>query len=332
LNFWRQAPAKRTMVLRRHTQSRLVAVLELLLTLNWAVACAVSVMTGWIGLVTLAPAMIVMWFVRPRVRLATGEDALMLQRRRDDSSPWRLDREAEWRGRSWGWLATLVLALVAAVAGQIPALAALSWSYDHGFSLPKLQSAASDGVAVAILLGVSTPVQVGLLFWFARLRGSSAMEYLALTLPRKRDFAILILTGVVLLAASDGLSQLMGKDVVTSFQTDILRSAASAGAVVWLWLAVVVVAPIGEELLFRGFLFRGWQRSPNDAWAAIGVTAVLWAVVHVQYDLLVIGEILLVGLGLGWVRWRTDSTISTILLHAFLNAIGMAEASVRLNG
>jgi ABC-2 type transport system permease protein len=68
LNFWRQAPAKRTMVLRRHTQSRLVAILELLLTLNWAVACAVTVMTGWIGLVTLMPAMLVLWLVRPRVR------------------------------------------------------------------------------------------------------------------------------------------------------------------------------------------------------------------------------------------------------------------------
>ncbi len=68
LNFWRQAPAKRNMVLRRHTQSRLVALLELILTLIWAAACAVSVMIGWAGLVVLAPAILVLWFVRPRGR------------------------------------------------------------------------------------------------------------------------------------------------------------------------------------------------------------------------------------------------------------------------
>ncbi len=68
LNFWRQAPAKRNMVLRRHTQSRLVALLELVLTLIWAVACAVSVMIGWAGLVVLTPAILVLWLIRPRGR------------------------------------------------------------------------------------------------------------------------------------------------------------------------------------------------------------------------------------------------------------------------
>ena len=141
---------------------------------------------------------------------------------------------------------------------------------------------------------------------------------------------VLLLSAAVLFAASDGLSWLLGQNVVTSFQDDIYRSAASAGTQVWLWLAVVVVAPIGEETLFRGFLFRGWQRSSGDAWIAIGTTAFLWAIVHVQYDSLVIGEILLAGLVLGWVRWRTRSTISTILLHSLLNAVGMAETYFQL--
>jgi ABC-2 type transport system permease protein len=69
LNFWRQAPAKRSMVLRRHSQSRLVALLELLLTLNWAAACAVSVMIGWVGVIMLLPAFAVLWLSRPRTRI-----------------------------------------------------------------------------------------------------------------------------------------------------------------------------------------------------------------------------------------------------------------------
>src|ERR1700722_15259525 len=66
LNFWRQAPAKRGMVLRRHSQSRLVALLELVLTLIWAVACAVSVMTGGVGLLVLTPVILILWLIRPR--------------------------------------------------------------------------------------------------------------------------------------------------------------------------------------------------------------------------------------------------------------------------
>jgi ABC-2 type transport system permease protein len=69
LNFWRQAPAKRNMVLRRHSQSRLVALLELVLTLIWSVACAISLMTGWWGLVVLVPAIVILWLSRPRDRV-----------------------------------------------------------------------------------------------------------------------------------------------------------------------------------------------------------------------------------------------------------------------
>jgi ABC-2 type transport system permease protein len=75
LNFWRQAPAKRSMVLRRHSQSRLVALTELVLTVIWAVACAVSIMTGWIGLAVLTPAIVILWLSRPRYQVPK-EDAL----------------------------------------------------------------------------------------------------------------------------------------------------------------------------------------------------------------------------------------------------------------
>ena len=78
LNFWRQAPARRGMVLRRHSQSRLVALVELVLTIAWTVACASTIMLGWLGLVTLAPALALLWFVRPRTR-ARRDRALWIE-------------------------------------------------------------------------------------------------------------------------------------------------------------------------------------------------------------------------------------------------------------
>jgi membrane protease YdiL (CAAX protease family) len=235
--------------------------------------------------------------------------------------------------RVWGWLATLVLGVVAAVVSQLPALAALILFHEWGASLAKLQGLAGDGVTVIILLCVSTPIQVGLLVWFARLRAPSALDYLALTLPSKRDITLLIFVVIAIMAAGDGLNLLFGTSIVTPFETDIFSSARTAGALPWLWLSVVLVAPIGEETLFRGFLFRGWEGSSSSGpWIAIGATAFLWAILHVQYDVLVIGQVLLMGLAFGWVRWVTGSTVSTILLHVALNAVGLTETYFTLRG
>jgi hypothetical protein len=60
--------AKCSLVLRRHSHSRLVALLELVVTLNCTAACAITVMTGWVGLVVLMPAIAVLWSCRPRDR------------------------------------------------------------------------------------------------------------------------------------------------------------------------------------------------------------------------------------------------------------------------
>ena len=70
----------------------------------------------------------------------------------------------------------------------------------------------------------------------------------------------------------------------------------------------------GEEILFRGFLFRGCRRSRRDVWFVIVLTALLWAV-HLQYDPYVIAQVFAYGLVFGWLRWVTGSTILTMLLR-----------------
>ena len=237
---------------------------------------------------------------------------------------------AERQANSWGPLATLGLGAVAAVGGQIPALLACFWW--RGVTPSHWAEIASDGVAVALLVGLSTPVQLGLLIWFAKKAGSTAVGYLALTLPSYRSLGVLAVTAMVLVIAGDGVSALSGRQVVDPFQINIYRSAARAGAVPWLWLTMVAMAPIGEEVLFRGFLFRGWQRTRHEAAVAIGSTALVWAALHLQYSPIIMGQIFVVGLVLGWIRWFTGSTISTIVLHAALNAVGMIETYITVNG
>ena len=230
---------------------------------------------------------------------------------------------------SWGRWATLGLGLIAMLVGQIAALTAVIWWY--GMNLTRLLDVASDGVVATLIICISTPVQILLLALMARQAGSSAADYLGLTLPRKRDVVVGIIAVLVFIVLADGISWLLGRDLVTQFQLDLYRTASAAGWLPWLLLTVVVVAPIGEETLFRGFLFRGWHRSAHDAWAVIIVIALLWALIHLQYDLYNMAQVFAYGLLLGWLRWVTGSTILTILLHGLINFEGLFETFIAVH-
>ncbi len=229
----------------------------------------------------------------------------------------------------WGRWATLGLGLAALFGGQAAALVALQWWF--GRPLTQMPDFSGDGVAVTIVIFVSIPVQLALLFLLAQKPGGSAADYLGLKVPSRGELMVGIAAIVAMIVVGNALSWLLGHFIVTPFQLDIYRTAEAAGWVPLLWLAVVVVTPIGEESLFRGFLFRGWLRAPRDVWPVIVLTAFLWAIVHVQYDWFVIVQVFCFGVLLGWLRWATGSTILTMLLHGLINVEGMLETLIALH-
>jgi membrane protease YdiL (CAAX protease family) len=135
------------------------------------------------------------------------------------------------------------------LAGQTAALAAVIWWY--GVSLTHLLNLASDGVVATLIICISTLVQVLVLAMMARQAGSSAAEYLGLTLPRRGDVVTGIIVVFVFIVLVDGISWLSGRDLVTPFQLDMYRTASAAGWLPWLLLTTVVVAPIGEDTFSR---------------------------------------------------------------------------------
>jgi membrane protease YdiL (CAAX protease family) len=92
-------------------------------------------------------------------------------------------------------------------------------------------------------------------------------------------------------------------------------------------LAVVIVAPIVEELFFRGFVFNAWLREYGMRRAVIG-SALLFTVIHVSdptlAGLLALTPILLVAFVLSYVYARTRSLLTVVALHATFNAISTA--------
>lgn len=226
------------------------------------------------------------------------------------------------------YLATFAWAFAAYAAAQIVALAALLW-YRHG-DLQAITASPYDGAIVTLSVLVLNPVSTAVLLFAAQLRASNPLEYLGLIWPRPGAATFGAIGILVIIGATDALLFVSGRAIVSSFQEISYTTAAAEGWLPAMWLATVIVAPAGEEIMFRGYLFRGWVQSRRSAWIAIPVISLLWAVLHIQYDWTGMAEILAAGLFLGWMRWRSGSTLLTFLLHALFNLEGMFETLLQV--
>jgi len=227
--------------------------------------------------------------------------------------------------KTWGILATLAFAALAFLLGQAVGVGAMTAAMGADLS-----RTAYDGAAVAVSLLVGNPVQIVTLALAARMTGEDLLAYFALDVPRRRDVIIAVAGLAVVILVGDALTLAFGRELVPAFQLQIHRSARADGALLSLWVALIVVAPVGEELLFRGFLFRGFVREPRDALPGILAISLIWSVLHIQYDWF--GASLVFGLGmlLGYVRLYSGSTTLVILLHALLNLESVLETVVVL--
>jgi membrane protease YdiL (CAAX protease family) len=219
--------------------------------------------------------------------------------------------------KPWGIFATFGWAVLAMLAGMAVALAAF-YVYFDGIPV-SVEAVKYDGGAVSIEALITNTVVVLVLALASRLARWNVIDYLALIWPSGRDLALGIGVTLLLMIAMDGSSWLIGRDVVTQFQLDAYRTARATGWLPFLFAAVVIAAPVGEDVMHRGFLFRGWARSPATAPIAIVAISLLWAVLHIQYDWFGIAQIVVIGLVLGWLRWRSGSTLLTIFCHALIN-------------
>jgi membrane protease YdiL (CAAX protease family) len=131
----------------------------------------------------------------------------------------------------------------------------------------------------------------------------------------------------VLLPLGDLTSWLSGRELIPPAVVDAYRTARASGTLVLLAVALVVAAPLMEELLFRGFLFRGYVQSPLGIAGTILLTSAGWAVMHVQYETFFIVQIFVLGCAFGWLRWRSGSTTLTVILHAIVNAAALAQVA-----
>jgi membrane protease YdiL (CAAX protease family) len=186
-----------------------------------------------------------------------------------------------------------------------------------------------NGLLLALATLAGTPLLAGLSLLFAWLRkGIPIKQYLGFSWPGLSVMGRWSLWLILIIVASDSTSSLLGRPVVAEFMIEAWKTA---GFLPLLWFILLVAAPLGEELLFRGFMFTGLQSSGVGNPGAIIISAFVWAVIHIQYDVYGMGLILLGGLFLGFVRMKTNSVWICVCLHALMNLIATVEVAVYLN-
>jgi membrane protease YdiL (CAAX protease family) len=234
----------------------------------------------------------------------------------------------------WGPIATVAFTvLIALVLVVVQTVLAIPYLALQAAAHPMMDFAAaasglqSDGLFVGLseLVGGAVALGLTVLIAWAR-KGPPLRDYLALWPVGRLTMLRWLLCTTLIAVLLDGLSYLFGYAIVPDWMIHIYRSAVFLPQ---LLLALLVVAPVLEEVVFRGFWFEGLRRSRLGEVGAIVLGSLVWASVHLQYEWFYVGQVFVVGLLLGAARVRTRSLVTPTVMHALFSGIALLQTAVR---
>ncbi len=110
------------------------------------------------------------------------------------------------------------------------------------------------------------------------------------------------------------------------------ESQAPTGRGIYMLFALLVVAPVCEELLCRGVILEA-VRAKRGAWAACVISSMIFGLMHLEPQFVL--NAFIVGLLLSYIYLRTRSIFAPIILHSLNNLFayvflifGIADSSV----
>ncbi|OLF39310.1 MULTISPECIES: CPBP family intramembrane glutamic endopeptidase [unclassified Psychrobacter] len=182
----------------------------------------------------------------------------------------------------------------------------------------------NDGTVVSASIIISCLILMALSYLIVRVKSGDIREYLAI-----KPFSFTIGIGMfgillVFMIGSQTLTYWLDKSPL-AFVDPLYQSVSS----VWLLVfAMVIVAPIYEELVFRGILWSAVaeQFAPaklNGALLASIVTSFIFAVIHLQYGIYEITTIIVLAFIFCYARIKSGSLVLPMLLHIINNGVAM---------
>jgi len=171
------------------------------------------------------------------------------------------------------------------------------------------------------LLQVLPPLAViGVILIVLRARGLSPREELALRPVRTGPLLAWVAAFVVLAAAEELAAPSLG-----------IPPAEPWGARYGPWdrvlrtVGIIAIAPVAEELVFRGLIFTRLSRTRLRTWGAIVATALLFTAVHVQYGWPELAFVLVDGLFYAGARAATGTVAVSLVCNVLGNTYAALE-------
>ncbi len=210
------------------------------------------------------------------------------------------------------------------IATQVGVLVILYAARELGFSvklnnqvLPVLIVNATV-YALALVITVGVPRLVRLLPKELSLKKLIGIE----KRPSVADFGMAVIAYIAYLVVS-AIVMVLIMQIISGFQVDQeqelgFKSLTSSYEYILAFLALVVMAPLAEELLFRGYLFGRLRHFISFVPATI-ITSLLFGLVHWQWNVGV--DVFILSLALCYLREKTGSLWAAIFLHSLKNGI-----------
>ena len=208
-----------------------------------------------------------------------------------------------------------VIYLVANVAALIGD-AVYHFLTDHQFAFMSwIEHVESDPVALSVSLIVSGLIGVIATRWLVGLHEGSPWKFLGIRSCSWKS----IFLGCVVMAAMELASLLLASFLERPDEETWIKVFQNANSIVaygLLFVTMVVEAPVGEELFFRGFLLNGLRSGGRSNWFAVIFVSLAFAAVHLHYDLYDMTTLFIMAVVLAMVRIRTESIVPCIAMHA----------------
>ena len=180
-----------------------------------------------------------------------------------------------------------------------------------------------SGLVLSISILIAAPLCIVVTTFFILSKKSlSLKEYLGLKRPSLKELFTWLFVLILTTFSFELLSRFLNRQVVSE---EMITAFKTARSLPLFCAAVVIIGPLFEEILFRGFAFEGLRTSSLGPIGAVMITSLLWSVIHFQYDWYGMLNIFILGLVFGITRLKTGSLIITIAIHWLNNLASAVE-------
>ena len=176
-----------------------------------------------------------------------------------------------------------------------------------------------NGTVMSLALGFTLLMVVGCVGVFIQKKSSNIKDYLAIRWFSRQHLLIGVMWLLILNVLINAVTVWLDREPML-FMDGLAQSAQP------LWLlviAMVIFAPVYEEVMFRGFLWTGLASSRLGVWGASLISSLVFALIHLQYGVVEWMGVFCLAVVFSYARLLSGSLLLPMLLHMLNNGLAM---------